>query len=144
MAGTVSFSGNLTLREIPGASTANGRAEWVDVCDTLTFRDTDGETITFGPGATTDLGSTPEFSWSFGFSPDGIGVRAYTIHDLLYRTKGLCVWQGMTCRSRATPYTRAEADEILRKGLIACGVAGWRARVIWAAVRVGGSSGWGN
>jgi hypothetical protein len=139
----VQFTGELVLREVLKDHTGDGRSEWASV-GVLVLQDDDGSTITFGVGATTDLGSVPQFAWSFGFPPDGIGVRAYCIHDLLYRTQGSCAWTGMTWRTRAKPYSRAEADVILRKGLVACGVPTWRAWAIWAAVRVGGVGGWGH
>jgi hypothetical protein len=139
----VYFTGDLCLEETRG-ETDNGRALWQETgSDPLVFHDDDGNTITFGHDCTTDLGSTPQFSWSLGFPPDGIGVRAYTIHDLLYRTRGDCLWLKQNLKSRKAPYSRAEADEILRKGLIVCGVPRWRARIIWLAVRLGGADGWG-
>lgn len=145
--GQVKFVGDVQLREIilPGgksASTEDGRSEWTQQ-GVLDFQDVDGQHITVGTGATTDLGSVPQLAWSLGFPPDGVGVRAYLVHDLLYRTKGTCAWTGFTWRTRKQPYTRAEADAILRRGLIACGVPEWRAWAIWSAVRAGGWTGWG-
>jgi hypothetical protein len=141
------FTGTLCLTPVINLHTADGRTEWMVVDDDnpdLTLHDDNGDTITMPSGATTDLGSVPKFAWSFGFPPDGIGVRAYVIHDLLYRTCGTCVLAGVTYRSRAAIYNRSEADDILRRGLIACGVPAWRARVVWAAVRAGGGAGWGH
>lgn len=139
---TVKFTGHLVLEQIDGQHTYDGRARWRSL-DVLVFEDDDGSTITFGQGATTDLGSVPAIAVPFGFPPDGIGVRAYAIHDLLYRTKGTCAWTGFTWRTRKDPYSRAEADVILRKGLVFCGVPTWRAWAIWSAVRLGGWLGWG-
>jgi hypothetical protein len=140
------FGGTLVLKFLEGQHTADGRAEW-EQTGSLILRDVDDahNHIIFPLGARTDLGSIPQFAWSLGFPPDGIGDPAYVIHDLLYRTHGTCELGGplMRFRSRPEPYTRAEADEILRRALIVCGVPGWRARVIWAAVRLGGGSGWG-
>lgn len=138
----VRFTGDVILKRITTEHTGNGRSEWAQQA-VLGYEDADGEHITVGVGATTDLGSVPQFAWSFGFPPDGIGVPAYIVHDLLYRTKGTCEWTGFTWRTRKAPYTRAEADAILRKGLVACGVPSWRAWAIWAAVRGGGWTGWG-
>lgn len=53
------------------------------------------------------------------------------VHDYLYATGGL-----------GGRYSRAQADRILDEAMAACGVPAWRRAVIWAAVRVGGSSGW--
>ncbi len=81
----------------------------------------------------TDLGSIPPFLRGLpGFSPDGAGVKAFVIHDVLYCTQGL-----------GGVYTRKEADAILREALVALGVPKWRASVIHSAVRLGGASGWG-
>lgn len=139
---SVYFTGDVLLQRINGQATRNGRSVYTQQ-SVLVFHDEDGETITVGVGATTDLGSVPQFAWSLGFPPDGIGEPAYIVHDLLYRTKGTCEWTGFTWRTRKTPYTRAEADGILRRGLIVCGEPTWRAAVAWSAVRAGGWIGWG-
>lgn len=136
------FTGDVELKRIPDAHTGNGRSEWTQQA-ILNLQLEDGNHITVGVGAITDLGSVPQLAWSFGFPPDGIGVPAYLVHDLLYRTKGTCEWTGFTWRTREQPYTRAEADAILRRGLIACTVPTWRAYAIWSAVRLGGSTSWG-
>jgi|ERR1051325_8360214 hypothetical protein len=142
MGAKVGFTGELILERAPD-HTGNGRAEWIGVGE-LVFHDSDGNTITFGKGAKTDLGSVPQLAWSFGFPPDGEGVDAYVIHDLLYKTQGLCLWSGEKWRTRSKPYSRSEADDILRRALIACGVSSWRARIVWAAVRLGGATSWGD
>ena len=46
--------------------------------------------------------------------------------------------------TRATPYTRAESDGILREAMADRGVDSPRRNIIWAAVRVGGGGGWAN
>lgn len=144
------FTGHLGLQLIENADgdpllTDDGRCQWA-VAIPLSYdvgAEGSGETITVPAGATTDLGSTPQISWSLGFSPDSAGAKAFVIHDLLYRTKGTCVLNGVCYRTRALPYTRAEADGILREALAVLGVSAFRRGVMWAAVRLGGQSGWG-
>lgn len=143
----VRFYGFLQLRKLNGEETHDGRSKWVQTGELRAVVVPKGggpnESITVGEGATTDLGSVPQWAWSLGFPPDGIGDEAYAVHDLLYRTKGACVWKGSLWRTREQPYTRVEADEILREGLIACGLSTWRAYAIWTGVRLGGATGWG-
>lgn len=98
----------------------------------LSYRTKTGHLITVPAGFVTDLASIPQFAWSLGFAPDGPWAKAAVIHDYLYSTKG----QGGV-------YTRAQADSILDEAMADLGVPGWRRAIIWAAVRVGGASGWG-
>lgn len=143
------FEGDLTLKVIEDASgkpipTDDGRAQWVACPPSIVYVQDDGSRITNPTGEPTDLGSVPQWAWSLGFSPDGQGVEAFVTHDLLYRTRGSCVVRGVCYRTRAKPYSRAEADAILRDGLRLCGVGLVRRNLIWAAVRAGGSEAWGS
>jgi hypothetical protein len=143
------FEGDLTLRVLLGPNgkpipTANGRAQWLGCPPAFSYVDKAGFRITFACGEPTDLGSTPQWSWSAGFSPDGQGVEAFTIHDQGYRTRGTHVVNGVTYRTRPEPYTRKEHDDMLLDGLKLCGVSIVRRNLIWAAVRVGGASAWGS
>lgn len=54
------------------------------------------------------------------------------VHDYFYATRGL-----------GGRYGRAEADAIFREALADLGVPLWKRSLLWAAVRVGGGSGWG-
>ena len=58
--------------------------------------------------------------------------RAAVVHDYLYVSGGL-----------GGRYRRAEADAIFREALADLGVPPWKRTLLWAAVRVGGGSGWG-
>lgn len=101
-----------------------------------------GETITVPAGFVTDLASIPRLAWTL-LPPDGPWVKAAVVHDFLYDTNGGGVWKGHPSGvTRATPYTRAESDGILREAMADRGVDGWRRNIIWAAVRVGGGGGW--
>lgn len=101
-----------------------------------------GETITVPAGATTDFASVPRLAWTL-FPPDGPWLKAAVVHDLLYRTRGTCWWDGFNGRTRAKPYTRAEADGILREAMQVLGVSAFARGVIWSAVRLGGAGSWG-
>ena len=144
------FTGHLGLEPLEDENglpilTDDGRTQWKALAPPLIYDVGElgsGEEITFPPGATTDLGSIPRPAWSLGFSPDGPGVKIFVIHDFLYHTGGTCEFEGTTYRTRETPYTRKEADDILREGLKILNVGSIRRALIWSAVRLGGSSGW--
>lgn len=101
-----------------------------------------GETITVPAGATTDLASIPRVVSNI-FPPDGPWAKAAVVHDWLYITKGTCVLGDFNGRTRANPYTRAEADKILKEAMTVLGVPSWKRSIIYAAVRVGGKSAFG-
>jgi hypothetical protein len=139
---------DLQLIETPNGDprlTDDGRCQW-RVREALIYdvgAEGSGETIKVPAGATTDLASIPRFAWAL-FPPDGPWVKAAVVHDFLYRTKGTCKWGPVTCRTRLTPYSRAESDGILREAMAVVGVSAWQRFVIWSAVRVGGGLGWGS
>jgi hypothetical protein len=120
--------------------TADGRCQWF-VVTPLTYEvgaENSGQSITVPPGATTDLASIPRLVTNL-FPPDGPWVKAAVVHDDLYRKGG-----DVQRRGHPAPYTRAEADGILREAMAVLGV-GWLTRqIIWSAVRVGGAPGWGS
>lgn len=126
--------------------TADDRCVW-EVATPLSYEvgaENSGEVVTVPRGATTDLASIPRFAWSVGFPPDGPWLKAAVIHDFLYRTKGACIWGGSRWMTRVLPYTRAEADGILREAMKVLGVGAFERGVIWSAVRIGGARGWGS
>lgn len=125
--------------------TQDGRCTW-QVATPLTYdvgAEKSGESITVPVGATTDLASIPRFAWSAGFPPDGPWLKAAVVHDFLYRTQGTCTLNGRRSMTRTLPYSRAEADGILREAMGVLGVGPWERTVIWSAVRLGGWKGWG-
>lgn len=140
------FGGKLVLVLLDNKyapSIRNGRSLWALQRD-LSYRPSNGEdVITVRRGTQTDLTSVPRFAWML-IPPDGPWVKAAVIHDYLYRTRGTgVIWGRPSSHTRAAPYSRAEADWILRDALENRGV-GWLERhVIWAAVRVGGFLSWG-
>ncbi|MES2034899.1 MAG: DUF1353 domain-containing protein [Pseudomonadota bacterium] len=103
-----------------------------------------GDTVTFHAGQRTDLASIPQAVWWL-MPPDGPWAEAALPHDACYRTRGDFSWYGHPGRTRATPYVRAECDEILRQGMVALGVPAWKRVTIYEAVRIGGGGkGWGS
>jgi hypothetical protein len=101
-----------------------------------------GETITVPAGALTDLASIPRLAGIL-LPPDGPWAKAAVVHDWLYVTRGSCFLGALGGRTRAKPYTRAEADKILKEAMEVVGVPAWKRAVIYGSVRVGGAGGWG-
>lgn len=74
-------------------------------------------------GFTTDFASVPREPLTFALI-GGYGHAAAVIHDWLYRSGRL---------------TRRDADAVFRRALRSSGIARWRAWLMWAGVRIGGS-----
>lgn len=126
------------------AITKAGRCQWL-LASPLRYdvgAEGSGETITVPAGALTDLASIPRLAGVL-LPPDGPWAKAAVVHDFLYATRGTCIAGTFTWRTRAKPYSRAEADKVLREAMEVLGVPAWKRAVIYAAVRVGGARGWG-
>ncbi|MFG1358036.1 DUF1353 domain-containing protein [Xanthobacter pseudotagetidis] len=141
------FGGKLVLVLLDNKyapSIRNGRSLWA-LHDDLSYRPSNGDDIiTVRKGAVTDLTSVPRFAWML-IPPDGPWVKAAVIHDYLYRTRGTgIIWDKPSSHTRPTPYSRAEADWILRDALENRGVGWLKRNIIWAAVRIGGACSWGH
>ena len=140
------FGGKLVLVLLDnkhGPSLKGGRSLWGLQRD-LTYRRGDPpEMITVRAGFPTDLASIPRWAW-FILPPDGPWVKAAIIHDYLYATSGTGVWKRKgPAVTRERPYSRAEADFIMREAMAARGVGALRRNIIYLAVRLGGAGGWG-
>lgn len=125
--------------------TSDGRVQWlVDGPPFLSYEvgsENSGVSITVPGGEWvfhTDLGSIPQAAWSLGFPPDGIGAKAYVIHDFLCDTLGTGIWRGQKWTTRQQPYTSHEAADILHEALLVCGVDSVHAALIRDAVLAGG------
>ena len=141
------FSGKLVLVLLDNkdrTATKGGRSLWA-VQRPLEYRtgEGDGERIVVPAGFVTDLASVPRAVWSF-YPPDGPWAKAAIIHDFLYFTKGTGVWHKHQGISREKPYSRREADDILREAMADRKVGAWEQTVIWSSVRLGGAKGWGH
>lgn len=124
-------------------SIRDGRSLWA-VENALTYVTVAGDVITVPRGFVTDLASIPRLV-SGALPPDGPWTKAAVIHDCLYYTRGgQDLWHGRRCISRAQPYTRAEADDILREAMADRGVGVVDRNIIWSGVRLGGHAGWGH
>ncbi|WMT90527.1 DUF1353 domain-containing protein [Pelagibacterium sp. H642] len=101
-----------------------------------------GDTITVPAGFVTDLASVPRWAWTL-IPPDGPWVKAAIIHDYLYDTGGTGIWKGHDASiTRPRPYTRAEADAIMKEAMENRGVGRFFRTLIYLAVRIGGGPGW--
>jgi len=86
----------------------------------------DGEAIKVPAGYVTDFASVPRWPLAFMLT-GGLGEKSATVHDWLYEIKA----------------GRDYADNVLRALLIAEGEPEWRARAMYAGVRVGGEARYG-
>jgi hypothetical protein len=101
-----------------------------------------GDTITVPAGFVTDLASVPRWAWTL-VPPDGPWVKAAIVHDFLYATGGTGKWKRHPAAiTRPQPYSRLEADGIMREAMENRGVSWLSRNLIYTAVRLGGASGW--
>ncbi len=94
--------------------------------------------ITVPAGFQFDLSSVPRSLWWL-ISPFELSIVAPLLHDFLY------AYGGDPPPGSIEPprtYTRREADELFRRIMEQEGVAPWRRRLAYAAVRVFGRGAW--
>jgi len=142
--GEAAFRGKLVLvvlQDKAHPATRDGRSLWA-VERPVSYVTPAGDMITAPAGMVTDLASIPRFARPV-LAPDGPWVQAAVFHDLLYLTQGTGVWKGHPGITRPTPYSRAEADQVLRDAMADLGIPDWQAWLIYRAVRLGGGGGWG-
>jgi hypothetical protein len=111
-------------------NTAHGdSATWL-VSSKFSYIADDGCRITVLPGALTDGASIPRLFWRVIGPPmrNPKITAAALIHDQLYKTCGM-----------ALRITRKRCDEVFREALRSAGIGAFRAAIMYAAVRVGGS-----
>jgi hypothetical protein len=82
--------------------------------------------VTVPEGFTTDLASVPRLPVVYLLT-GATGNEAAVVHDFLYTTR---------------PCSRKDADEVFYEAVLASGVPKWRAWIMWAGIRAGGSSHW--
>jgi hypothetical protein len=139
------FGGKLVLVLLDNKhapSIQGGRSLW-GLHDPLAYSPGDRtHTITVRPGFVTDLASVPRWAWIL-IPPDGPWVKAAIIHDYLYATGGTGRWKkGPVTITRLEPYSRKEADEIMREAMANWGVGWFKRNIIYLAVRIGGGLSW--
>lgn len=90
--------------------------------------------ITVPRGFVTDFASVPRMPLLFAVFGDR-GHAAAVVHDWLYQTH-------QVGSPRTTPVTRDESDHVFHEALIEEGVAPWRARAMYLAVKFCGKAHW--
>lgn len=97
-----------------------------------------GIRIRIGAGFETDFASIPRiFRWLI--EKLGRWNKPAVVHDAIYQ--GLYTTPSHV---HTMPFTRAEADDIFLDGMIALGVAPWKRRLMYWAVRICGWAAWRN
>lgn len=138
------ITGAFRVEESPGKARA-GR-QCVKLIEALEYRvgEEGGDEVVVVPaGFETDFASIP-FGLRNLFPPLGLWARPAIVHDFLYNTRGTGLFEGVRRISRATDYSRAEADGIFREAMEVVGVPVWRRGLMYRAVRLGGGLGWGS
>ncbi|QDU22397.1 DUF1353 domain-containing protein [Urbifossiella limnaea] len=98
----------------------------------------EGTTLTALEGFSFDLASIPRPLWWL-IAPNELSVVAPLFHDLLYRYKG------QLAQVQVDPYrtfTRREADDLFYHLMEVEGIAAWRRRAAYSAVRAAGGLSW--
>ena len=119
----------LDLRNLADGS----KEHWVTLAH-FAYRDADATLYIVPAGLRNDLASVPRIFW-MEIDPSNDVAPAALVHDWLYATHGVV-------RPWLPQISRAQADAVLYRALRANGVGMFRARAMWAAVRVGGASAW--
>lgn len=94
----------------------------------LSYLDPDFGVIDVPAGFITDFSSVPRLPFTYALL-GSYGQVAATIHDYLYTSGNL---------------PRAEADRVFFNALRSSGIARWRAWLMWAGVRIGGTKYYGS
>jgi hypothetical protein len=94
-----------------------------------------GRTITVPKAFETDFASIPRAAWELLDPEDPIIAWPSVIHDYLYSRRGTL--------PDGTPYTREQADAILREAMELCGASSFIRNAVYQAVQKFGGSHWG-
>ena len=114
---------------------ADGRKDhWVTLAPFAYFDRSDAMLYVVPANFGNDLASVPRVFWG-AIDPSNDVAPAALVHDWLYASRGLV-------RPWLPKISRAQADAVFRRGLLANGVGSARALTMWAAVRVGGAKAW--
>ena len=114
---------------------ADGRQDhWVTLAPFAYFDRSDAMLYVVPYGFGNDLASVPRMAWPM-IDPTNKAAKAALVHDWLYASRGLV-------RTWLPKISRAKADAIFRRALVANDVSAGRALVMWSAVRVGGAKAW--
>ena len=100
-----------------------------------------GGTIAVRAGFVTDFASIPRLFWPLMDSTE-LGIVPPTVHDLIYRSGGVCVPSGDVTPS-GTTFNRAQADDVFADLMAKSPeVKPWRRWLAYQAVRLCGGSSW--
>ncbi|WP_186267950.1 DUF1353 domain-containing protein [Burkholderia gladioli] len=113
--------------ELVSDSTNSGRGTWRLTAPLVYQSDVADRVFIVPAGFETDFASVPRAPVAFLLAADS-AHEASAVHDFLY--------------TAPHPTPRSMADAVLKEASIASGVPAWRAWLMWAGVRVGGSSHW--
>ncbi len=119
------FITDLDVRKLTHDASADKRGTWKLIAPLVYFSDLAG-TITVPGGFVTDFASVPRLPIAFLLAGD-TGHAAAVIHDFLYTSHQV---------------RRETADAVFKEALLVGGEPGWRAWLMWAAVRIGGGGPW--
>lgn len=123
-----SFTDPLNVQQIANSDS------WMLLRDLRYYIDTpEGEAVHVKAEFVTDFASIPQPFWSVIGHPAGRYAAAAVVHDHLYRIHTI-----QTADGESRICKRAEADRIFSQAMAVLGVARWRRKAMWAAVRVGG------
>jgi hypothetical protein len=115
--------------ELVSDATNSGRGTWRLTAPLVYQSDVAGKTFVVPAGFCTDFASVPRAPIAFLLTADS-AHEASALHDFLY--------------TPPHPVPRATADAVLKEASEASGVPTWRAWLMWAGVRIGGGSHWGD
>lgn len=87
-----------------------------------------------------DLGSTPQITWSFGYAPNGPESKAFVLHDYNCQFKGIETGHRYNPDGTLTPvsYTCREVHDLLLESMLVVGIPEHHAHIIHRAVLIGG------
>jgi hypothetical protein len=131
------FTSQLFLRSLSVAEilAAGRHVQLYEVVQDFSYvSDKLGLTITVPGGLITDFASIPRVAWDLLDPEDPIIAWPSVIHDYLY-----------TCQGKlpdGTPYTREQADAVLREAMEVCGAGIFIRESVYEAVEEFGGSHW--
>lgn len=127
------FAGEVSVRFLP-----DGRKVCVE--NTVKFIDAYGYVWYAMGGLVCDGASIPSIAWPIIGGPfEGKHRDGAIMHDAAYAAQGVMVSpDGLIVRY----YERADADRMLNEAMQVCGVATWKRRLIYSAVRTFGWWAW--
>lgn len=117
------FLTDLDVRKLLHDGSADKRGSWVLLAPLVYQSDILGRAITAPAGMVTDFASVPRIPVAYLLAGN-CGHAAAVIHDLLYTTHEV---------------ERDVADAVFREALACDGESAFKAWLMWAGVRIGGS-----